>query len=377
MKLAHKKSEIELKQSKRNKIENLINNTDDDKNLPNLRRQLREVTAEIVNLTTLEESFTNNLEIIVSSLDSKNNERLEIAKQIADIIKNENDNIKFKYTLEDMIYIINEYHYKNTNNDFDKTGMVNRGNSILKINEAGNSTIYDQQVLIKKFNALIVKIDEFSFYNLNNIYLGNGINLSTEMLVIDSNKRLKEQKAKIYSEYEPLGNFEKNSLETIFTMANNKINTLFEQNILITHLNTMFKNMKNETVKYYNSKASLKKDLNNQTVQLQFEEDKDYQQLNQIEKNKFIFNSNIKDLILNFLKDAISGDDPFLRNNVMNKTIRPDFKFDKNNSYSQIIIDNPQELDNIKHNFDQLKFEENEFDDLDELVFFKRKERKK
>lgn len=341
-----------------------------------MRRELREVTAEIVNLTTLEESFTNNLELIVSSLDAKNNERVDIAKQIADIIQKENDNIKYKYTLEDMIYIINEYHYKNTNNELDKSGFGERRNTIMRSNDNGIDTIYEQQRLLKKFNVLIFKIDELCFFNLNSVYLANGINLSTEMLVMDSNRRLKEQKDKITAEYESLNNFEKNSLETIMTMANNKLNMLFEQNVLITHLNTMFKNLKNETIKYYNSKASLKKDLNNQTIV--FEEDKNYQKLNENEKNKFIFNSNTKDLILNFLKEAVYADDPFLRNNVTNTTIKPDFKFDKNNSYTQIIIDNPQELDDKnKEGNNELVFDENEFTDLDDLVFFKRKERKK
>jgi hypothetical protein len=375
LKLAQKQSEIELKQSKRNKLENLISNTCDDKNIPNLRRELREVTAEIVNLTTLEESFTNNLEIIVSSLDSKNNERLNIAKQIAEIIDNENDNIKFRYTLEDMIYIINEYHYKNSCNEFNKSALIDKRKSFYMNNELGNTTVFEQQKLIKKFNALIIKIDEFSFYSLNNVYLGNGINLSTEMLLLDSNKRLNEQKEKIFSEYETLNNFEKNALETIFTMVNNKLSMLFEQNILISHLNTMFKNMKNETVKYSNFKASHKKDLNNHTIL--YEEDKDYQQLNENEKNKYIFNSDAKDLILNFLKEAIYADDPLLRNNIMNKTIKPDFKIDKNNTYSQIIIDNPQELDDNKKIINQIRSDENEFNEIEDLVIFKRKERKK
>jgi len=375
LKLAQKQSEIELKQSKRNKLENSISITCDDKNIPNLRRELREVTAEIVNLTTLEESFTNNLEIIVSSLDSKNNERLDIAKQIAEIIQNENNNIKFRYTLEDMIYIINEYHYKNSCNEFNKSALIDKRKSFYMNDELGNTTVFEQQKLIKKFNALIIKIDEFSFYSLNNVYLGNGINLSTEMLLLDSNKRLNEQKEKIFSEYETLNNFEKNALETIFTMVNNKLSMLFEQNILISHLNTMFKNMKNETVKYSNSKASHKKDLNNQTIL--YEEDKDYQQLNENEKNKYIFNSDAKDLILNFLKEAIYADDPLLRNNIMNKTIKPDFKIDKNNTYSQIIIDNPQELDDNKKIINQIRSDENEFNEIEDLVIFKRKERKK
>ncbi len=369
--LAQKKSEIELKQSKRNKLENLISNGDDGKNIQDLRRELREVNSGIVSLTTLEESFTNNLEIIVSRLDAQNNERLDIAKQIADIIQNENENIKYKYTLEDMIYITNEYHYKN-NNEFKKLGM-DRGKSIMKNSDFENNTILEE--LINKFNSLIVKIDEFSFFNLNNIYVAKKYELSTEMLVFESNKNLKEQKEKIFADYESLNSFEKNSLETIITMAKNKISMLLEQNILINHLNTMFKNMKNETVKYHSSKAFLKKELNNQTMQ--FEEHSGYQQLNQNEKNKCIFNSITKDLILNFLKEAINADDPFFRNNLTNQSIKADFKFEKDNLCKQIIIDNQQELDyGVKNNNNPIS-DENEFYDLDDLVFFKRKERKK
>lgn len=375
MKLYQKKSEIESKQSKKNKLENLINKSDDDKNLPNFRRELREVTAEIVNLTTLEESFTNNLEIIISSLDSKNNERLDFAKQMADIIQNENDNIKFRYTLEDMIYIINECHYKNSSNEYNISNKIDRRKSFYNNKDIGNVKILEQQRLINKFNSFIMKIDEFSFLNLNSIFVENGYNSSTEVLILESNKRLKEQKDKIHLEYELLTKIEKIALETITTMANNKIKMLLEQNVLISHLNMMFKNMKNETVKYYNTKSFFKRDFNNQTSVN--EEDKDYHLLNQHEKNKLRFNSYTKEIIIDFLKEAIYADDPLVKTNKMNRSIRPDIKFDKSNKYSLLLIDNLNDKDEQKKETIKIESENFEFEDLESLAVFTRKERRK
>jgi len=385
--LAQKKSEIEIKQSKKNKLETSISNPDDERNIPNLRKELREVATEILNLTTIEESFTTNLEMIISSLDAKNNERLEIAKQYSDLIQNENDIIKYKYTLEDMIFIINEYQYKNNeSSNVEKTnGSVTQKSSLSK-KDKGNNLIAEQQKLFKRFNGYTMRIDDYSFYNLNNSYLAKGVNLSVGMLLFDSNRKLNEQKEKIISEKEFLSAYEKASIETILKMADNKLSMLFEQNALIAHINTMFKNMKKETNQYYNSKENPKED--SEKKKFKFEEDKDFQALSQLQKNKYIFNSNTKDIILNFLQEGVYSEDPFLKNHPVDKTLKIEFRFAKNNPHWQIIIDTLEELEKENEIFEQKdkkpknkedsKNSENSNDftfNLDNLAMFKRKEK--
>lgn len=385
--MAQKKSEIEIKQSKKNKLETSISNPDDERNIPNLRKELREVATEILNLTTIEESFTTNLEMIISSLDAKNNERLEIAKQYSDLIQNENDIIKYKYTLEDMIFIINEYQYKNNeSSNVEKTnGSVTQKSSLSK-KDKGNNLIAEQQKLFKRFNGYTMRIDDYSFYNLNNSYLAKGVNLSVGMLLFDSNRKLNEQKEKIISEKEFLSAYEKASIETILKMADNKLSMLFEQNALIAHINTMFKNMKKETNQYYNSKENPKED--SEKKKFKFEEDKDFQALSQLQKNKYIFNSNTKDIILNFLQEGVYSEDPFLKNHPVDKTLKIEFRFAKNNPHWQIIIDTLEELEKENEIFEQKdkkpknkedsKNSENSNDftfNLDNLAMFKRKEK--
>jgi hypothetical protein len=247
----------------------------------------------------------------------------------------------------------------------------------------GNDIIFNQHRLIEKFNNIVLKIDDYSFINLNANYIAKGINLSVDILVHDSNNNLKYQKEYVDQQYNFLAKNEKPYIDTIKKMAENKLSMLFEQNVLISHLITIFKNMKNETINYHNNKfkdSIIKSCIKN-------DEEEEISHLNQNEKNKYIFNTCSKELILNFLSEDIMLEDPFFMRNRIKKNIKLDNKINKDKTNSKIIFDSMFEIEekktslenkifNRKNKNNDLNNEEESYD-LGSLIIFKRKEKKK
>ena len=81
----------------------------------------------------------------------------------------------------------------------------------------------------------------------------------------------------------------------------------------------------------------------------------------------------MKDVIISFLKEAIYHDDPFLRHNANNKSLRVDFKFEKNRNTPQILIDNFHEMECNRLVSSMIR-EENKILDVDMLVTCRMKE---
>lgn len=345
---------------------------------------MKEILGEISNLVTLEESYNTNLELIVSCLDSKSNERGDISVQIEEIFKEENENFLNKCTLEDMIHIIEEDFFQNKKKKVDYNPAINsqrlRGSTIKGLNSNMNNTISEHENNFILIHSINQKVDECSFYHLNLLYLTNRFNLSTEMLVTESNKKLNDNLDKLHKIYDTFTEADKKLVSNIYNMTENKITTLLEQNLLITNLNTMFKNAKSEVINYnINNQNMPKKDLNNFTILN--ESDHEFIALEKKDQFKVKFNTKVKDLIISFLKEALNNEDEnVVKNTQLNRNLKIDVKLDKNNSYSQIICDNHLEIQNKNTSTYKKKeiilFKENEIPELEDLVVFKRKERK-
>jgi hypothetical protein len=329
--------------------------------------KLNEINKEIAVLLAMENSFITNLEILINTICNQRNQRNDISMKIEQLIKKENEIIKYKYTIEDMIFIINEYHFKNAGNSKKKN------TSTTSINQNNLEDYNEMFELINRFNS---SIDNQSFIQLNSFFLTKGQNLSTEMIVCISKEKLKEIKESVEKEHNRLSEFNKMSLETVVKMIFNKIDILTEQNKLILNLNSMLKNIKNDVNIFHESRPDLKK-LKEQMNLNNYEEDPNYIKLNKSDKLKYKFNSNVKDIIISFLKEAIYHDDPFLRYNQTNKSLKVDFAFEKNKNIPQILVDNYSEMEHKKLTSPLIREDRENKYNLNDLICCQRRDLKK
>ena len=235
------RSTIEIKNSKRNNLTNILNKSSNNEEKGILKREIKDFSTDIHKLKTYEESYNNNLQIIIGSLDQKNNERSKISSQLLKLSEDLILHTKFKLTLEDMIVIINEYYYKNNNEN--KTEHKKS-----KIIGGERKDLFQMLVFKNKI------IDDSSFINLNQNFLKHKKNLSTDALIIESNSQLEIHRTEFIDLFKSLTEQDKITLSTIIDMTENKIKLIFEQNKLIQNLNLMFKNLPGEVVEYYENK---------------------------------------------------------------------------------------------------------------------------
>lgn len=285
MKLSEMKSTIEIKNSDRNNLTNILNKSSNNVQKGNLKREIKDFSTDIHNLTTYEESYNNNLQIIIGSLDQKNNERSKISSQLLKLSEDLILHTKFKLTLEDMIVIINEYYYKNNNE-------IKTEHKKSKIIGGERKDLFQMLVFKNKL------IDDSSFINLNHKFLKHKKNLSTEALIIESNSLLEIHRTEYINLFKSLTEPDKISLSTLLDMTENKIKLIFEQNKLIQNLNLMFKNLPGEIVEFYENKNKKEDETGNENSNM-----------SKNERNLQKLYSSTKDTIISFLHEAVESDE--------------------------------------------------------------------
>lgn len=254
-------------------IEELINDINTMKfkistgeNIRNYQEMISEKTTKINNLNIYKDSLSTNLQIIIIFLESKDKEKYEKAKQISEIVSKENEYLKTKFILEDMIHIINESNnYSNYQtdelNDKEKEKYIEFFNFCDQIE---NLTFLK---LHKKYPYMIISdIISISEGNLNQV--------KTEYDLLKQN----------------LSENMKEKLNVILNMIDTKYELTTEQNNLIRCLYSFFNNLESEIKK----KAD--------------EMDKDSFKMFSDNKGKHI-EYVYKELIINYLKEVYKQDD--------------------------------------------------------------------
>jgi hypothetical protein len=221
---------------------------------------------KINNLKIYKEALLNNKQILIDLLQSKEKEKNEKEKQISLFNLKENSYLRNRYSIEDMIYILQEYHSIN-------------------IKPEDNINSFSDKAR-EKFLELIrhnEKLDKFTFLSLNEQY---SYYLIEDVIAI-SEKEISEILSNIDGMTSSLTEIIKENLRIIFEMIYNKVELIREQNKLILYLYTIFSNLD-------------KKDIINgkPTNYIGNEKNKTY-------NKEYIY----KDMIIEFLKEAYRTDE--------------------------------------------------------------------
>lgn len=180
---------------------------------------INEKLIRINNLVIYKDSLNMNLKVIIGYLETKDKERYEKSKLITNLISQENDLIKCKFILEDMIQLILE------SNNYNKDQFEN--------------TIDKDKEKYSEYFKYSEQLNSCTFIMLNKNY--------PYMIIPDildkSNVLVEAIKAEYISKKQNLSEFNKESLKTILRIVESKIDLILEQNKLIKGLYGLFNNL--------------------------------------------------------------------------------------------------------------------------------------
>lgn len=281
---------------------------------------------QISNSNVYKESLTSNLHIIIVFIESKDKERYEKASKVSELINEENELLKGKYVIEDMITILQEsYINENCIND-----NVNFEENKEKINDR-----YIEYFRISE------KLDNCTFIKINRKV--------PYKIVPDILEKSEKDVHLLSLEYEALkstlSDSYLDSISIIISMINSKIDLIKEQNSLIKCLYLIFNNLEDEIKK---KSVEMEKDLILSSIN---SEDK-------TKHVEYIY----KDLIILYLKEVYRYDE---LDQVMPSTDELEKMKLEMNSYIQEKQDEMKRLDARK----DLVPQENDID-FDNLVCF-------
>jgi len=202
-------------------------------------------------------------------LQSKDKIRNDKETSIENLNLKENEYLTSRYSIEDMIYILQEYS---------SIGMKPEEN----INSSFSDKSREKFLELVKLNE---KLENFSFLSLNQEYPFYII----DDIIALSEKEINDVMRNIDSMTSSLTEMIKENLKIIFEMINNKVELMREQNKLIKYLYTILVNLDKEVIK---------KNKNN-FIGLE----EKYKNMNK----EYIY----KDMIVEFLREVYRTDESF------------------------------------------------------------------
>jgi hypothetical protein len=219
---------------------------------------------KINNLKIYKEALLNNKQILIDILQSKEKEKNEKEKHIITLNTKENIYLRNKYAIEDMIYILQEYHSINIKPEDNMNNFSDKAR--------------------EKFLELIrnnEKLDKYTFLSLHQEYPYYII----DDIISISEKEISDILSQIDGMTSSLTEIIKENLKIIFDMIYNKVELIREQNKLIMYLYTIFSNLD-------------KKDITNGKTTNYIDKSKNY-------NKEYVY----KEMIIEFLKEAYRTDE--------------------------------------------------------------------
>ena len=236
----------------------------------NTQELINDRIGKINNLNIYKDSLSTNLQIIINYLENKDKERYEKAKIISTLVAKENEYLKGKFVLEDMIQIL----YESTNYNNNQTEEV-------------NDKYKDKYLEYFKFAE---QIDNCSFLRLHKKFpfmIISDILAYSELNIISIKKEYDIHKQNLSENI-------KEHLNVILNMIETKFDLTQEQNNLIKCLYALFSNLESEIKK--------------KTDELDKESIKFYTD-NRGKHIEYIY----KELVVSYLKEVYKQDDlPFI-----------------------------------------------------------------
>jgi hypothetical protein len=262
---------------------------DKDKNIEFIK-SISEKNAKLYNLKNYKESLMTNLQVLIVFLEMKEKERNDTSKQISLLTNKENQFLKARYTVEDMIQILQE----SITNSLSSTTQISEKNPMMNAN---SDKFKEKYLELFKFND---KLDKITFSNLNKTFPYKII----EDLVEYSNSELKNIIKDLELAKSSLSEMIKENLRIIFDMIESKIELIREQNQLISNLYTIFGNLEKEIKE--REQEAFKDSLTNNIHKEKEYKSRTSNVVGSLNSHiEFIF----KDLILEFLKEVYRIDE--------------------------------------------------------------------
>lgn len=262
-------------ESYNNEITELKSNlTQDDEKNTKIVKNINEKNKHLYNLKIYKESLMNNLQVIIMFLEEKEKERKGYADEISRQTDKENQYLKARYTVEDMIMILIESF---------------SGHSGMMFEHSGKSDSHD------KFKSKYIELFEFSdnlekitFSELNKVYPYKII----DDIIKLSNTELKKISKSLEITKSTLSEVVKENLKILFEMVETKMELIKEQNHMIKNMYHIFTNLEKEIKMHF---------VNDNNF---YKSDEDHAEKNNINSHvEYVY----KKLIVKFFEDAYRG----------------------------------------------------------------------
>ena len=305
-------------------------------NDPEYKEVLLEIQKQIKNKEIFKESLNKNLEFISSSLEMKEYERNSLLQEIDKVTEKENQILKERYILDDIIHLYKEN--KMRKNNIDLSNLDNQSNKksgiiVQKVNE-----VYTE---LMKLNKILDK-NSINYLNTYKPYS------TLDDLLLESNKQLIVVKDFLENINTQQGETIKNELKIIFELINEKINLMEQQNKMIKIFDTLLNNLNESDVKNYVQE----KETNDEVT----ENDPNTLIMDEYKKEKYYIYKNI---IINLLKETYwfieQEDQIVIRNDdIPAKEIKEYFK--ENENKKKIINERNPNIPINNENFELYKY---------------------
>jgi hypothetical protein len=256
-----------------------LTENDEEKN-SGILKKIGEKNKLLYNLKIYKESLMNNLQVIIIFLEEKEKERKRIADEISRQTDKENQYLKARYTVEDMIMII-----------FESLTTMQMRDQADNTNKAGSNTDKYKEKYLELF-SYGDKLEKITFTELNKVYPYKII----EDILNYSNSELKNIAKNVELTKSTLSEMVREHLKIMFEMIETKIDLIREQNNMIRYLYNIFTNLESEIkAKFVEDNSSYKNSEDNRSMK-----SGKSSMGNHVE---YIY----KDLIIKFFEDAYRG----------------------------------------------------------------------
>ena len=258
------------------------NQSDENKELEEKKNEeIIEIQKQIHNKEIFKESLNKNLQVISSSLDSKEKGRSLIVSSINKVTDKENSYLQARNIIEDMIQVLfdainRQNMQKNFTPEDYKMINANTKNLHLKIRET--------------YNKLLALNDQSEKISFISIHIAEPFKLTQDILN-DSNEKIESIREAIDKIKAQQTETVKNDLKIIYQLIETKLNLIDEQNKMIKIIYVLLSSLKENDVKlYFQDKNKVKESmLTSSTVKDDVNDNIEY-----------IY----KDIIINLLKET-------------------------------------------------------------------------
>lgn len=250
--------------------------------------EIIKIQKQIHNKEIFKESLNKNLQVISTSLDSKEKERALMVSSINKVTDKENSYLKARNIIEDMIKILFEVVERHNIQKKEPQGGY-------KINNGSNKNLHSR--LRETYNKLLALNDQSEKISFTSVHIAEPYKITQDILN-DSNEKMESIWKTIDKIKSQQTETVKNDLKIIYQLIETKLNLIDEQNKMIKIIYSLLSCLKEEDVKlYFQDKNKIKESFSS-IVKDDVNENIEY-----------IY----KDIIINLLKETYKEEEQIIK----------------------------------------------------------------